>query len=321
MKHLHTHLALVAALALCFGFALAQGNDAKPQGKYVKVSPDLEIYYEEAGTGEPIIFIPGWTGTTYSMQQQVEHFSKNYRAISYDPRSQGRSSKTPENNNYRQHGADLKAFMDVLNLKDVVLVGHSAGCRDAWSYFRAYGTKNVRASVCIDHNPKAIIEEEGDWGYELSLPFLTDFYNSLAFDRVNFTRGFQESIVTRSLTEAELNAFVDEAMMTPTSVALLLDYDAVMADYSPEVRMIDGEITVLFVLADQEGWTEVAQAWLAKNAPNTEVVVLKGSAHKLHWEFPDRFNATLETFWRTPSRGSREDSPVEHVALFSEAWV
>jgi pimeloyl-ACP methyl ester carboxylesterase len=287
---------LVTALTLVFSFGLAQGEDANLQGKYVRVSPDLEIYYEKAGTGDPIIFIPGWTATTSYYQQQLNHFSKNYHAISYDPRSQGRSSKTMENNNYTQHGHDLKAFMDALKLKDVVLVGHSAGCREAWSYFRAYGTENTKAFVCIDHQPKAFIEEEGDWGFELSLPFLTGFYNSLAYDRVNFTREFQKSTVTRPLSAAEVNEFVKEAMMTPTSAAVMLDYDAVMSDYSPEVRMIDKEIPVLYVLADQEGWTEVGQAWLAKNAPNTEVRVLKGSAHRLHWEFPDRFNAVVDSF-------------------------
>lgn len=299
MKHLRTaRLALIAALALSFGFALAQGNDAKLQGKYVKVSPDLEIYYEEAGTGEPIIFIPGWTGSTYYMQQQVEHFSENYRAISFDPRGQGRSSKTLENNNYTQHGADLKAFMDALELKDVVLVAHSAGCNEAHAYFRAYGTENVKAFVCIDHAPKAIIEKEGDWGTVSKASDLVGAHNALAYDRVNFTPGFTQALVSRPLTKAELDGLSDMVMRTPTSVALQLSYDSTVADYTPEARMIDGEIPVLYVLASPgwyEGWTQVAQAWLAKNAPNTEVVVIE-AGHDLHWEVPDRFNAIVDAF-------------------------
>jgi len=109
-------------------------------GDFVRVSPDLEIYFEEAGSGPPIVFIPGWTGTSESFQQQLSHFSKRYRAVSYDPRSQGRSSKTLENNNYEQHGADLRAFLDAMRMNGVILVAHSAGCFDAYAYFRAYGT-------------------------------------------------------------------------------------------------------------------------------------------------------------------------------------
>ena len=101
------------------------------RGNFVSVSPDLELYYVETGTGTPLIFIPGWCGTTeFFMEYQIPHFSKNYRVISFDPRSQGRSTRTLENNNYIQHGKDLRAFMEAMELKDVILVGHSAGCHD-----------------------------------------------------------------------------------------------------------------------------------------------------------------------------------------------
>jgi pimeloyl-ACP methyl ester carboxylesterase len=84
----------------------------------VRVNPDLLIHYEEAGSGTPIVFIPGWSSSTEYSQRQFAHFLKNYRAITFDPRSQGLSSKTLENNRYLQHGADLKAFLDALQLKD-----------------------------------------------------------------------------------------------------------------------------------------------------------------------------------------------------------
>lgn len=84
--------------------------------------------------------------------------------------------------------------------------------------------------------------------------------------------------------------------MTPTSVALLLDYDGLVSDYSPEARMIDGKIPVLNVLADFGDYTESGQAWLAKNTPNAEVVVLKGGRFFLNMEFPGRFNAAVDSF-------------------------
>jgi len=262
--------------------------------EYVRVSPDLELYYEEAGTGTPIIFIPGWTATTEYMRQQIAHFSKRYQAISYDPRSQGRSSKTLENNNYTQHGADLRAFMEALRLKDVVLVGHSTGCHDAYAYFRAYGTENVQAFVCIDQPPKAIIEHEGDWGSINDVSDMKANYESIINDRLAWAHDFQQSMVTRPMTKEEKNWLVDVSMKTPTYVAVLLDYDVKMADYTAEAKMIDGKIPVLNVLSDQEGWSEPGKAWLAKNAPNSEVVVF--GLHLMFWEFPDRFNAAVDAF-------------------------
>lgn len=278
------------------GTLIAFGGNAYA-GQYVRVSPDLQLYYEKAGSGIPIIFIPGWTGTTKYLQQQMAHFSKSYQAISYDPRSQGRSSKTLENNNYTQHGADLRAFMEALNLNDVVLVGHSWGCHDAYAYFRAYGTSNVKAFVCIDSTPKAIIEKEGDWGTLNAASDLKAFHDGMTYDRLTTTRDFLQSMVTRPMTEKEKEWFVDELMKTPSYVAVLLDYDGSMADYSAEAKMIDGKIPVLNVLADPgwyEGWTESGKAWLAKNAPNSKVVAF--GLHLMHWEFPDKFNAAIDTF-------------------------
>jgi non-heme chloroperoxidase len=290
----YDHLALWATLVLGPLCALCGSASA---GQYVRVSPDLELYYEEAGSGTPIIFIPGWTGTTEYLRQQIAHFSKRYRAISYDPRSQGRSSKTLENNNYTQHGADLKAFIDALKLKEVILVGHSWGCHDAYAYFRAYGTENVKAFVCIDQGPKDIIEQEGDWGSVKSAVDLKGFHDGMTYDRLKTTRDFLQSMVTRPLTEEEKNWWVDQLLKTPTSVAVLLNYDGKLADYTAEARMIDGKIPVLNVLADPgwyEGWTASGKAWLKKNAPHSEVVAF--GLHLMLWEFPEKFNAAVEAF-------------------------
>lgn len=57
-------------------------------GQYIRVSPDLDVHYEEAGTGSPLIFIPGWAGTTEFYTHQMTHFSKRYHVLTYDPRSQ-----------------------------------------------------------------------------------------------------------------------------------------------------------------------------------------------------------------------------------------
>ena len=113
-------VAAVTAVALLFA-----SNGSATAGEYARVSPDLELYYEEMGSGAPLIFNPGWTGRTEFFSQQLPHFADRYRVITYDPRSHGRSSKTLENNTYTQHGADLRAFMEALTLEDAILVAHS----------------------------------------------------------------------------------------------------------------------------------------------------------------------------------------------------
>jgi pimeloyl-ACP methyl ester carboxylesterase len=265
-------------------------------GEYVRVSPVLEIYYEEMGSGAPLIFNPGWTGTTAFFAQQLPHFADRYRVITYDPRSHGRSSKTLENNTYTQHGADLRAFMEALELEDVVLVAHSWGCLDAYACFRAYGTDNVRAFVCIDMTPKYVATEEADWGFLNKNDFdaIKGEMVSVAFNRREMMRGFAGSMVTRAFTEGEMSWLIDEVMKTPNHAALELEVDGMFADYSAEAKMIDGKAPVLNVPSDADVWTESAKVWLASNAPNSEIFVL--GLHMMSWEFPDQFNSALDEF-------------------------
>lgn len=160
-------------------------------GQYVQVSPDLEIYYEEAGTGRPLIFVTGWTGTNeFFTQDQFPYFSKKYRVLAYDPRGQGRSSKTLEGHTYIQHGKDLRAFLDALKLKDPVIVGWSNGCTEVYGYFRTYGVDGIKAFVCIDESPKQLRGQKDEWGAFANGNEVGGFINGTAYDRTALMKGF-----------------------------------------------------------------------------------------------------------------------------------
>jgi len=262
-------------------------------GEYVRVSPDLEIYYVEAGTGTPLIFIPGWCGTTeFYIQHQIPHFSKNYRVISFDPRSHGRSTRTLENNNYIQHGKDLRSFMEALELKDVILAGWSAGCHDIYAYLRTFGTDTIKACIFIDDTPKPLVTQKGDWGWFAEISEARDFINGTVYDQRGLVTTFFPTLMKREMTQDELDWAVDEVLKTPASVAALLATDYVFGDYTREARMIDGKIPVFNIL--NEDWAAEGKKWLAENAPASNTFVL--GKHAMAWEFPDEFNAALDSF-------------------------
>ena len=107
------------------------------------ITPRLKRYnalLRGAGSGQTIVFVPGWTFSHDVFYRQISYFSKHYHVIAVDPRSQGLSPMTLENNNYDQHGKDLANLIDKLQLKHIILVGWSAGCFDAYAYMRAKGT-------------------------------------------------------------------------------------------------------------------------------------------------------------------------------------
>ena len=143
---------LRAAAVAATAFAPAAGAD------YVKISDSFTIHYEQSGTGEiPIVFVPGWTMSTKVYARQLEHFasSERFRAIAYDPRGQGLSTKTVEGHFYQQHGRDLAAFLDRLELSRVVRAGWSYGALDVLSYINQFGAERVKGVVLIDGTPRS----------------------------------------------------------------------------------------------------------------------------------------------------------------------
>jgi pimeloyl-ACP methyl ester carboxylesterase len=281
-----------------FGLFLLLSSSFSIAGNYVRVSPDLELYYEDSGNGRPLIFITGWTGTTEFFAKQIPHFSKRYRAVAYDPRSQGRSSKTLDNNNYAQHGHDLRAFMQALQLKDAVLIGWSSGCNDAYAYVRSYGTDNIRGLICIDQTPRPIPQQAGDWAEFANLEEVGGFINATVTDRRGLMKAFLPTMLQRKIKDEEVEWALDQVQKTPNYAATLLAADTSFVDYTPEAKALDGKISVLNVLS--EAHAPIAKAWLSKNAPNSETFVLGN--HMAFWEYPEQFNAAVERFLQKVKR-------------------
>jgi pimeloyl-ACP methyl ester carboxylesterase len=270
-------------------------------GEYAAVGKDLKLFYEQAGRGAPVVFIPGWTMSTEVFSQQLAYFGKRFRAIAYDPRSQGRSTKTPEDNDYSQRGKDLKAFLDVLGIQEVVLVGWSNGCYDAYSFARTFGTKRLRAFVCIDQVP----QPPDPSGCAQRDQWFGEGWRRTAHDRREDVARLARWMVLHDLKQQELEWIEEQALRTPTYAALVTKVDARFSDFSPEARAMDGAIPVLHVIRQER--SESVRAWLRQNTPKAEVAALGG--HMMFWEQPAEFNAVLEDFLsRHLAPGSRGGS-------------
>src|SRR6202050_4064112 len=121
---------------------------------YIKVGKEnstaIELYYEDHGSGSPVVLIHGWPLNGASWQKQrAALLAAGHRVITYDRRGFGRSSKPTVGYNYDTFAADLDAVLSTLNLTDVSLVGFSMGTGEVTRYIGKYGTKRVRKAVLI----------------------------------------------------------------------------------------------------------------------------------------------------------------------------
>src|SRR5437660_8087462 len=133
---------------------LPHTSKREPMSSYIKVgqenSTPIEVYYEDHGSGSPVVLIHGWPLSGASWEKQTAALlAAGHRVITYDRRGFGSSSKPAVGYNYDTFAADLDAVLSALNLTDVSLVGFSMGTGEVTRYIGKHGTKRVRKAVLV----------------------------------------------------------------------------------------------------------------------------------------------------------------------------
>lgn len=264
-------------------------------GKYIEVDPGVELFVQDIGQGEPIVFIPGFTFTTEVFSKQVNHFSKTNRVVVIDPRSHGRSTITTHGNDYVTHGTDLAKVLKQLDVQNANLVGWSFGCLTVWEYFKQFGAGNIQSAILVDMPPKSLSVNAEDW-VEGALDGIAGIYNSSLINSQG-QREFISSYITgvmvqRELEPEELNWLVEQSLKTPYYIAGNLFASGMFSDYRIEAQALSKSIPTLTVVA--EHWDNIAVPYMKKLTPESQIEVLGG--HMMFWEHAEKFNEILSEF-------------------------
>ena len=268
--------------------------------EYAKLSSDLTIHYEQAGAGDTtIIFIPGWLMSTEVFEHQLAHFknSKKFTALTYDPRGQGRSTKTMEGHTYQQHGRDLAAFIEKLGLKNVILAGWSYGVTEQLSYLNQFGAGNIKAMILIDTGPDTTGASRDEWVWYLnddSDGYSRWFTEGIIEDRQNVITEFAKWMLEKPTPE-NIAWVSNIANMTPSSVAAIENATGFYLDYSKDLIALEGKMPLLYVVRDE--WKTVADKWIKANTPSASTAYL--GKHMMFWERADEFNKIVDDFLAT----------------------
>ncbi|WP_141746228.1 alpha/beta fold hydrolase, partial [Streptomyces sp. EN16] len=113
-------------------------------------STGIDLYYEDHGSGQPVVLIHGYPLDGQSWEKQTDALVKaGYRVITYDRRGFGRSSKTMSGYDYDTFAADLDTVLTQLDLRDVVLVGFSMGSGEVARYLGVHGSERVAKAAFL----------------------------------------------------------------------------------------------------------------------------------------------------------------------------
>ena len=218
-------------------------------GNYIEVEADVKLFVQDIGSGDPIVFIPGWTFTSEVFSEQVAHFSKTRRVIVIDPRSHGQSTMSLHGNDYVTHGSDLAKVIEALQLKDVTLVGWSFGCLTIWEYIRQHGVENIKSLVFVDLSPKPLSTNHAQDWVEGPLDDIAAAYTLFlqnAEGQRKFIEGYAKDVmVQRELQEEELNWLVEQSLKTPFYIAANLFSAGMFSDYRAEAKIASESVPTL----------------------------------------------------------------------------
>src|SRR5476651_1338537 len=107
-------------------------------------STSIKLYYKDWGSGQPVVFSHGWPLNADAWDDQLFHVASNgLRAIAHDRRGHGRSSQPWDGNNLDTYADDLAELIEALDLRDVILVGHSTGGGEIVRYIGRHGNERV----------------------------------------------------------------------------------------------------------------------------------------------------------------------------------
>src|ERR1700724_2161196 len=125
----------------------------------------VQIFYKDWGVGQPVVFSHGWPlNADFWDDQMVFVASNGFRAIAHDRRGHGRSSQTWDGNDLNTYADDLAALIDQLDLKDIVLVGHSTGGGEVTRYIGRHGTSRVAKAVLVGAIPPLMLKTPANPG-------------------------------------------------------------------------------------------------------------------------------------------------------------
>src|SRR5271169_4162572 len=153
-------------------------------------SSDIELYYEDHGSGQPIVLIHGYPLNGTSWEKQVPALlDAGYRVITYDRRGFGKSSQPTAGYNYDTFAEDLHKIIGHLKLHDFTLVGFSMGGGEVARYIGKYGSKGVSKAVIISGVPPYLLKT-GDNPEGLDASIFAGIEKAVAADRYAFFNSF-----------------------------------------------------------------------------------------------------------------------------------
>jgi len=264
-------------------------------------STPIELYYEDHGSGSPVVLIHGWPLSGASWEKQTAALlDAGHRVITYDRRGFGRSSKPAIGYDYDTFASDLDKLLKKLDLKKVALVGFSMGSGEVTRYLAKYGAKRVRKAVLIGTlGPYLVKAPDNPEGVDAKV--FADIKAAIRKDRPAFLMEFLKNFYNYDVTGGKL---VSERVLEDnwnvavgaSSIGTVACVDCWIEDFRKNLPKNTVPTLILHGDADRILPPDATSRRQARMIKNVTLVELPGGPHGVLWTHADRINAELVKF-------------------------
>jgi non-heme chloroperoxidase len=267
-------------------------------------STSIDLYYEDHGSGSPVVLIHGWPLSGSSWEKQTAALlAAGHRVITYDRRGFGRSSQPTVGYNYDTFASDLNTVLTTLNLTGVSLVGFSMGTGEVTRYIGKYGTTRVRKAVLIGTlGPYLVKAADNPEGVDASV--FDGIQAAIRADRPAFLIDFLRNFYNYDVTGGKL---VSERVLEDnwnvaagaSAMGTLACVDAWIEDFRKDIPRNDVPTLILHGDADRILPPDATSRRQAKMIKDVKFVELKGGPHGVLWTHAGQVNAELVSFLKS----------------------
>jgi non-heme chloroperoxidase len=264
-------------------------------------SGDIDLYFEDHGSGDPVVLIHGYPLSGASWEKQLPALlAAGHRVITYDRRGFGQSSQPTTGYNYDTFAEDLHKLLQHLKLRDITLVGFSMGGGEVARYLGKYGSKGVRRAVIVSGVPPFLLKT-GDNPEGVDGSVFEGIEKAVGADRYTFFAEFFKNFYN---TDVLLGKRISEqAVQASWNVAAGASATASLAsvptwheDFRQDVARIDVPTLVLHGDADRILPINASGARTAKLIKGAKFVVVKDGPHAINWTHAEEVNRELLNF-------------------------
>jgi non-heme chloroperoxidase len=262
---------------------------------------NIDLYYEDHGSGKPVVLIHGWPLSGASWEKQTAALlAAGYRVIAYDRRGFGRSSQPSTGYDYDTFAGDLQKLVTKLDLRDFALVGFSMGGGEVARYLGTYGSERVAQAVFIASVPPFLLKTPNNpEGVDGSV--FEGIKKAIVADRPAFLSAFLANFYNvdvlggKSISD-EVTQYNWNVGVGASAKGTLDCVSAWVTDFRNDLPRVDVPALVIHGDADRILPLAASGARTQKLVKGARLVVVEGGPHGLTWTHAEKVNRELLDF-------------------------